>query len=71
MASVGDIFSDDDFLDDVVDTAKEGAEQNKKREELKSIIDRVSQGVNGHVIGQTRPGMKSLAKRMLNTGSLN
>ena len=42
MASVGDILSDDDFLDDVVDTAKEGAEQNKKREELKSIIDRVS-----------------------------
>ena len=43
MASVGgDIFSDDDFLDDVVDTVKEGAEQNKKREELKSIIERVS-----------------------------
>ena len=40
MASVGDIFSDDDFLDDVVDTVKE--EQNKKREELKSIIERVS-----------------------------
>ena len=42
MASVGDILSDDDFLDDVVDTAKEGVEQNKKREELKSIIDRIS-----------------------------
>ena len=40
MASVGDILSDDDFLDDVVDTPKEGAEQNKKREELKSIIDK-------------------------------
>ena len=36
MASVGDILSDDDFLDDVVDTPKEGAAQNKKREELKS-----------------------------------
>ena len=42
MGSVGDILSDDDFLHDVVDTPKEGAEQNKKREELKSIIDRIS-----------------------------
>ena len=40
MGSVGDILSDDDFLRDVVDTPKEGAEQNKKREELKSIIDK-------------------------------
>ena len=38
MGSVGDILSDDDFLHDVVDTPKEGAEQ--KREELKSIIDK-------------------------------
>ena len=70
MASVGDILSDDDFLDDVVDTPKEGAAQNKKREELKSQT-RVSQGVNGHMKGQTRPAMKPLGKRMLNTGSVN
>ena len=39
MIDVGDIF-DDDFLDDVADTPKEGIEQHKKRECLKSAIDK-------------------------------
>ena len=38
MADVGDILNDDDFFSDVVDTPKEGIEQHKKREELKSVI---------------------------------
>ena len=42
MAS--DILSDDEFFGDVVDTPKEGTEQHKKREELKSIIDIVKLG---------------------------
>ena len=41
MADVGDILNDDDFFGDVVDTPKEGIEQHKKREELKSAIDKV------------------------------
>ena len=40
MASVGNILNDDDFFDDVVDTPKEGIEQHKKREELKSVTDK-------------------------------
>ena len=39
-ADVGDILNDDDFFDDVVDTPKEGIEQHKKREELKSVTDK-------------------------------
>ena len=45
MASVGDILNDDEFFGDVVHTSKEGTEQHKKREELKSIIDK---GKSGH-----------------------
>ena len=45
MTSVGDILNDDEFFGDVVDTPKEGTEQHKKREELKSIIDK---GKLGH-----------------------
>ena len=40
MASVENILKDDDFLGDIVDTPKEGIEQHKKRECLKSVIDR-------------------------------
>ena len=39
MADVEDIF-DNDFLGNVVDTPKEGIEQHKKRECLKSVIDK-------------------------------
>ena len=45
MADVGDILNDDDFFVNVVDTPKEGTEQHKKREELKSMIDK---GKLGH-----------------------
>ena len=37
---VGNILNDGDFFGDIVDTPKEGIEQHKKRECLKSIIDR-------------------------------
>ena len=36
MASVENILNDDDFFGDIVDTPKEGSEQHKKRESLKS-----------------------------------
>ena len=42
MAIVEDILNDEDFFVDVVDTPKEGTEQRKKQEELKSINTRVS-----------------------------
>ena len=40
MADAGDILNNDEFFGDVVDTPKEGIEQHKKWEELKSAIDR-------------------------------
>ena len=40
MADVGDISNDDEFFGYVVDTPKAGIEQHKKREELKSVIDK-------------------------------
>ena len=45
MADVGNILNNNEFFNDVVDTLKEGTEQHKKREELKSIIDK---GMLGH-----------------------
>ena len=39
MASVGDVLNNE-FFNDVVNTLKEATEQHKKREELKSIIDK-------------------------------
>ena len=39
MAIVEDILNDDEFFIDVVYTPKEGIEQHKKQEELKSAID--------------------------------
>ena len=39
MTDVGDTFGND-FLGDVVDTPKEGIEQHKKQECLKSVIDK-------------------------------
>ena len=49
MTDVGDIF-DDDFLGDVADTPKEGAEQHKKREYLKSAIEKGK----GYLLGSKR-----------------
>ena len=40
MADVENILNDDDFLGDSVDTLKEGIEQHRKRECLKSIISK-------------------------------
>ena len=38
MADVGDISNDNECFGDIVDTPKEGTEQHKKRECLKSVI---------------------------------
>ena len=48
MADVGDILSDDDFFGDVVYTPKEDIEQHKKRECLKSVIDKGKAHLLGH-----------------------
>ena len=67
MASVGDKLNDDEFFGDVIDTPKEGTEQHKKREELKSIIDK---GKLGHKWTHGRLDKAShevIKKRMLNT----
>ena len=48
MADTGEILNDDDFFDDVVDTPKEGIEQHKKRECLKSVVDRGKSHSLGH-----------------------
>ena len=40
MADVGNILNDDDLFGDIVDTRKEGTELHKKRECLKSAIDK-------------------------------
>ena len=49
MADVGDILNDDDFFGDVVATPKEGIEQHKKRECLKSVIDKGKAHLLGHI----------------------
>ena len=45
---VGNMSNDDDFFGDIVDSPKEGIEQHKKRECLKSVIDKG----NGHLLGK-------------------
>ena len=40
MTDVGNILNDDDFFGDIADTPKEGIDQHKKREYLKSVIDK-------------------------------
>ena len=40
MASVVNILNSDDFFGDIVDTPKEGIEQHKKQECLKSVKDK-------------------------------
>ena len=44
----GDILNDNEFFGDVVDTPKEGIEQHKKRECLKSVIDKGKAHLLGH-----------------------
>ena len=46
MAGVGAILNE--FFSDVVDTPKEGIVQHKKREELKSVIDKGKAHLLGH-----------------------
>ena len=48
MASVENILKDDYFFGDIVDTSKWGIEQHKKRESLKSVIDRGKAYLLGH-----------------------
>ena len=48
MADVGDILNDIEYFGDVVDTPKEGTEKHKKREELKSVIDKGKTHSLGH-----------------------
>ena len=71
MTSVGDILNDDDFFGDVVDAPKEGIEQHKKREELKSIIDKSKLGLKWTHRRVDRLAMTLLIKRRLNTSSVN
>ena len=40
MADVENILNDDDFFGDIVDTPKEGIEQDRKRECSKSVISK-------------------------------
>ena len=40
ITDVGDVSNNDDFFGDIVDTSKEGTERHKKRECLKSVIDK-------------------------------
>ena len=40
MTDAGNILNEDDFLGDIVQTPKEGTEQHRKQECLKSAIDR-------------------------------
>ena len=55
MASVGDVLNNE-FFNDVVNTLKEATEQHKKREELKSIIDK---GGLGHKLTHERVDKES------------
>ena len=48
MADVENILNDNEFFGDVVDTSKEGNEQHKKRECLKSVIDKGKAHLLGH-----------------------
>ena len=59
MASVENILSDDDFFGDIVDTPKEGIEQYKKREGLKSAIDKCKAHLLGHKWTYERVGKAS------------
>ena len=48
MADAENILNDNEFFGDVVDTPKEGIEQHKKRECLKSVIDKGKAHLLGH-----------------------
>ena len=48
MADAGDILKGDEFFRDIVNTPKENTEQHKKREQLKSVIDKGKAHLLGH-----------------------
>ena len=48
MVDVGDVLNDNEFYGDIVDTPKEGIEQHRKRQCLKSVIDRGKTHLLGH-----------------------
>ena len=48
MDAVWNIFNDDEFFGGIVDTPKEGIEQNKKQECLKNVIDKGKAHLLGH-----------------------
>ena len=48
MTSLEYIFNNADFFGDIVDTTKEGIEQHKKQECLKSAIDKGKAQLLGH-----------------------
>ena len=48
MADAGNILNDDDFFGHVVDTPKEDIVHHKKRECLKSVIDKAKAHLLGH-----------------------
>ena len=48
MTDVGDILNDDEFFGNIADTTKEGIEQHKKWECLKSVTDKGKAHLLGH-----------------------
>ena len=48
MTDIEDILNDDDFFGDIVDSPKEGIEQHKKWEFLKSVTDKGKTHLLGH-----------------------
>ena len=48
MGDIENILTNDEFFGDIVDTPKEGIEQHKKRECLKSVIDKGKAHLLGH-----------------------
>ena len=48
MGDIENILTNDEFFGDTVDTPKEGIEQHKKRECLKSVIDKGKAHLLGH-----------------------
>ena len=59
MADVGDILNDNELFGDIDDTPNEGTEQHKKREELKSVIDKDKAHLLGHKWTHGRMGKAS------------
>ena len=74
MDNVENKLNDDDFFGDIVDTPKEGIEQHKKRECLKSVIDQGRALLLGHKWTHERADMasdKTINKTYPNTSSVN